>query len=87
MKYDLLILPGAERDCDRLPKKDYRLCRAKILQLALNPRPPGCKKLVGEDGFRIRSGDYRILYRIEDSNKQVFIYRIKRIKHRREVYR
>ncbi|MDO8644189.1 MAG: type II toxin-antitoxin system RelE/ParE family toxin [bacterium] len=84
MKYDLFLLPRAERDCDNLPKEIYRRCRTKILQLANDPRPSGCKKLVGEDGFRIRSGDYRILYRVDDPNKKVFIYRLK---HRKEVYR
>lgn len=44
----------------------------------------GCQKLVGEDGYRIRVGDYRILYRIDDSAKAIYTYRVK---HRKEVYR
>ncbi|MDO8643645.1 MAG: type II toxin-antitoxin system RelE/ParE family toxin [bacterium] len=84
MKYSVYILPNAERDCEGLPKNVYQLCRGKIIKLGVSPRPSGCKKLVGEDGFRIRVGDYRILYRIDDANKKIFIYRVK---HRKEVYR
>ncbi len=84
MNYSLLLLPPAERDCNRLPGEVYLRCRRAILKLAENPRPVGSKKLVGEDGYRIRIGDYRILYRVDDIAKRLFIYRVK---HRREVYR
>lgn len=84
MSYSLLILPSAEKDCDRLSREIYQRCQKAILKLEQDPRPPGCQKLVGEDGYRIRVGDYRILYRIDDASKRVFIYRVK---HRREVYR
>jgi mRNA interferase RelE/StbE len=49
-----------------------------------NPRPVGCKKLTNQEGYRIRIGNYRILYTIEDENKIVMIYRVG---HRRDVYR
>jgi len=55
-----------------------------IDDLQANPRPPGCKKLVGENGYRIRTGDYRILHAVDDRSRMVSIYRIGR---RREVYR
>lgn len=84
MSYTILLLPSAERDCDRLSPETYRRFRKVLLKLESNPRPAGCQKLVGEDGFRIRFGDYRILYRIDDRAKQLYIYRVK---HRREVYR
>lgn len=84
MKYSIYILPTAEKDCNRLSKGIYNRCKKSILKLESKPRPVGCKRLVGEDGYRIRVGDYRILYRVDDQLKRIFIYRIK---HRREVYR
>ena len=57
----------------------------RILALAENPRPPGVEKLVGPESFyRVRVGDYRIIYQIEDDR---FIVLVIRIRHRREVYR
>lgn len=84
MNYSLYILPSAEKDCDRIPKEAYQRCRKAFLKLVSDPRPAGSQKLVGEDGYRIRVGDYRILYRVDDVLKQVHLYRIK---HRKEVYR
>ncbi len=52
--------------------------------LAENPRPDGAKKLKGETGYRIRVGNYRVLYEIDDAAQLVIIYRVK---HRRDVYR
>ncbi len=72
MSYSVYILPSGERDGNALPKEAYQRCRKKILAL------------IGEEGYRIRVGDYRILYRIDDETKKVFIYRMK---HRRKVYR
>lgn len=84
MKYSIYILPTAEKDCNRLSKEAYSRCKKAILRLEGSPRPLGCKKLVGEDGYRIRVGDYRVLYRVDDRLRQIFVYRIK---HRREIYR
>ena len=55
-----------------------------LLALEENPRPSGIKKLQGQDSFRLRVGDYRVLYSIDDKDKQVFILGVG---HRREVYR
>lgn len=84
MTYSLFLLPSAERDLDRLDGPVYRRCYQALLKLSAGPRPAGSQKLTGEDGYRIRVGDWRVLYRIDDIGKKVFIYRIK---HRREVYR
>lgn len=78
------IIPSAKKDLDRLDKKFFTQIKNKIISLASTPRPPGCLKLTTEEGYRIRSGDYRILYRVDDKNKMVYIYRIK---HRKESYR
>jgi mRNA interferase RelE/StbE len=68
-----------------LPRTDQRRVAARIDALAENPRPPGVEKLEGADDlYRIRAGDYRIVYRIEDERLIVLVIRIG---HRREVYR
>lgn len=82
--YKLRILPQAQRDLDDLHGKIFNNLKNKIVELANNPRPYGTLKLTNEEGYRIRIGDYRVLYRIDDKIKEVFIYRIK---HRKESYR
>jgi len=82
--YSIKILPQAEKDLGHLQGKTFNAVKNKILQLAINPRPYGAIKLTNEEGYRVRIGDYRVLYRVNDTAKEVFIYRIK---HRREAYR
>ena len=82
--HKLLLIPSARKDLDRLPTQAFTKIKEKILSLRDNPRPSGCIKLTGEEGYRLRSADYRILYRIDDKQKAVYIYKIK---HRREAYR
>lgn len=82
--YVLRLLPQAQKDLDRLQEKIFSRIKNEILSLKDNPRSRGAIKLTDEEGYRIRIGDYRILYRIGDKSKEIFIYRIK---HRKEVYR
>ena len=82
--HKILLLPSAKKDLDKLTGKTFNGIKKKILALGNSPRPAGCLKLTGDEGYRLRSGDYRILYRIDDREKQIFIYKIK---HRRESYR
>lgn len=82
--YKLKILPKAQKDIDELHGKIFSSIKDKILSLVDNPRPYGTIKLTGENGYRIRVQDYRILYRIDDRLKEVFIYRIKL---RKDAYR
>lgn len=82
--YKILLLPQAQKDLDNLPDKIFKQIRNKILQLSKNPRSFGCLKLTAEEGYRIRSGNYRLLYRIDDRDKKIFLYRIK---HRKEAYK
>jgi mRNA interferase RelE/StbE len=82
--YVLKILTRAQKDLDQLHGKIFNNVKIRIIQLANNPRPYGTIKLTNEDGYRLRIGDYRVLYRVDDKSKEVFIYRVK---HRREVYR
>ena len=58
MSYEVLILRRAQKELADLPKADYERVRDTVAALAENPRPTGCKKLVGREGWRIRSGDY-----------------------------
>ena len=82
--YKIQIIPSAIKDLDRLDKKIFSQVKNKILSLSLDPRSTNTLKLTAEEGYRIRSGDHRILYRIDDKNKMIYIYRIK---HRKESYR
>lgn len=77
MSYKLIIERKAEKEAYKIPHH-YKINIDKaILSLAQNPRPHGCKKLTDREGYRIRVGDYRILYTVDDEAKIVVIYRIK----------
>lgn len=83
--YEILIERRAEKDLRRLAAEIFQRLIAAIQALADDPRPDGCKKLTGsENDWRIRVGDYRVLYEIDDKNQ---IVRILRVRHRREAYR
>lgn len=84
MTYKVELETRARREYRSLPIHAREQVTDAIDDLQVNPRPPGCKKLVGENGYRIRTGDYRILYAVDDRSRIVSIYRIG---HRREVYR
>lgn len=75
---------AAEKDILALEKITAQRIASKITQLADNPYPEGSKKLEGGKGYRIRMGDYRIVYLVDKTNKMVTIIKVK---HRREVYR
>ena len=83
--YRVLLERGAEKDLSRLTPNIHERVIAAIRALATNPRPPGCRKLTGgTDDWRIRVGDYRVVYEIAD---QIRVVRVNRVRHRREVYR
>ena len=82
--YKLKIKRSAAKEIGDLRKADCQRVIAKIQVLAGNPRPNGCEKLSGAEKYRIRQGDYRILYEIDDSAKLVTIVKVG---NRREVYR
>jgi mRNA interferase RelE/StbE len=85
VNYSILFLPIAQKALARLPKGDQKRADARIKELRENPRPSGCVKLSGHQNlWRIRVGDYRIVYEIRD---QQLIILIISIAHRREVYR
>ncbi len=82
--YKIKIIHSAQKDLDQLRGRAFYDVRDEILLLASNPRPYGAVKLSNENGYRIRIGDYRALYRIDDKAKEIFIYRVK---HRKDAYR
>lgn len=82
--YSVLVTRSAEREIERLPTPVRRLVVRRIQALAGNPRPHGSQKLAGEDKYRIRQGDYRIVYTIED---EIVTVTIVRVAHRSDVYR
>ncbi len=83
-KYSLEIKPSAAKELDALDHARFARIDRKILALADNPRPAGCKKLRGyKDQWRIRVGDWRVVYIIDDQAKRVSVTRVA---HRREVY-
>ena len=83
--YRVFIERAAERDLTRLSSEIHDRVITAIHALGNNPRPVGCRKLVGsKNDWRIRVGDYRVIYEIADA---IRIVRVNRIRHRREVYR
>lgn len=85
MKYELLIESRAEKDLKKLDTALFELITTEIRGLVENPHPPNSKKITGsKNDWRIRIGDYRVLYEIDSRNR---VIRIMRVKHRREAYR
>jgi mRNA interferase RelE/StbE len=76
-------LRRAQKELADLPKADYERVRDALAALEENPRPTGCKKLAGREGWRIRAGDYRAIYEIDDAQKNVTVLHIG---HRRDIY-
>lgn len=82
--YRLELESKARKALRGLQKEAASRIAGALDDLERDPRPPGAKKLVGLDGFRVRVGDYRILYAIDDARRVVRVYVIG---HRRDVYR
>lgn len=85
MGYSIVFAKAAKRQFDKLPPQAQRRLGTVISQLAEDPRPLGVTKLSGEERlYRVRTGDYRAVYQIEDARLLVLVVRVG---HRREVYR
>jgi mRNA interferase RelE/StbE len=77
LTYQIIIERKADKEANTIPAK-YRIAIDKeISALAFNPRPSNAKKLTDKEGYRIKVGDYRVLYTIDDKQKTIVIYRIK----------
>jgi mRNA interferase RelE/StbE len=84
MLYQVIVSMAANRAVARLDINTRRRISARLAALAENPRPMGCIKLAGMEAYRIRVGDYRIVYEIQD---RVLLVTVIDVGHRREVYR
>ncbi|MFB3922474.1 MAG: type II toxin-antitoxin system RelE/ParE family toxin [Terriglobia bacterium] len=84
MTYTLYILPRAQKELASLPKDDYVRVRDAIRELGNSPRPSGCQKLAGREGWRVRVGNFRVIFEIDDKSRTVTVLHIG---HRRDVYR
>lgn len=82
--YSVHIKRSAAKELEAVPPKDRKRIIKRIEGLASDPRPPGCEKLSGEEKYRLRQGDFRILYEIVD---QELIVTVVKIGNRRDVYR
>lgn len=84
MAYQINIKPSAQKDLDKLPDKEVIRVASKIFLLSQNPRTIGTQKLTEQEAYRIRVGNYRILFEIDDAAETIVIYRVK---HRKEAYK
>jgi mRNA interferase RelE/StbE len=82
--YEIRLKGSAAKELEDVPRKDRAKIVAKIQALATNPRPAGSEKLTAAECYRIRHGNYRVLYEIND---HAIVVTVIRVAHRREVYR
>lgn len=82
--YRVIVRQSVSKDLKKIPKKDVKRILAAIRTLAETPRPPQSKKLSGQERYRLRQGNYRILYSIEDERLVVCVVKVG---NRRDVYR
>jgi mRNA interferase RelE/StbE len=83
-EYKVFFRKSVWQDIEKIPKKDLEQIMNRIASLAAEPRPPGCEKLSAQERYRIRQGNYRIIYSIQDDELTVWVVKIG---HRRDVYR
>jgi mRNA interferase RelE/StbE len=84
MSYAISIQRRAQKELSQLPSGAYEQVREAIRSLAHNPRPMGCQKLTARAGWRIRVGDFRVIYEIDDKKETILVLHIG---HRRDIYR
>ncbi len=83
--YELFIKPSAAKELEAVGRKSDRTRIVdKISTLKVDPRPQGCEKLTGQDRYRVRQGQFRTLYGVDDNERVVTVVKIG---HRRDVYR
>ena len=84
MTYEVLILRRAQRELASLSRDAYESVREAVRALSTEPRPRGCQKLTGRPGRRMRVGNYRVIYEIDEPQRRVTVLHVG---HRRDVYR
>jgi mRNA interferase RelE/StbE len=83
-RYELKVRATVTKDLRSIPRVDVQRILARLEALRDDPRPSGAKKLMGQERYRLRQGDYRIVYTVADAERVVEIVKVG---HRREVYR
>ena len=81
--YEVIIEKSALKELQKISKQDYHKIKSVLLTLIVDPRPHGYLKLKGREGYRIRVGNYRIIYEIIDDKLMVIVITIS---HRKDVY-
>jgi len=84
VSYRICILRHAQKELSRTHTRSFKRIKESIMRLGEDPLPHGCKKLTGRDGWRIRVGDYRVIYEVDNGERVVTALHIG---HRRDVYR
>jgi mRNA interferase RelE/StbE len=82
--YSIFLKESVRKDLESIPKSDLQRIMVRIGTLADDPRPVACEKLSGQGKYRLRQGNYRIIYSIQDTELTVWVVKVG---HRREVYR
>ena len=82
--YSILFKESVRKDLAAIPTKDLKRILARIALLADNPRPAGSEKLSAQERYRVRQGNYRIIYSVQDNELTIWVVKVG---HRREVYR
>jgi mRNA interferase RelE/StbE len=82
--YKIFFRRSVLKDLAKIPKNELQRIIKRIEKLAHDPRPQGCEKISGQDRFRIRQGNYRIIYSIQDDELTIWVVKIG---HRKEIYR
>ena len=83
-RYRVLFRKSVEKDFANIPKSDVKRILNRIKTLEENPRPPGSKKLTGQERYRLRQGRYRIVYSIQNDELTIWVVKIG---HRKDIYR
>jgi len=83
-RYSIGIKPSAVKELEAIDRKDRKRIVGRIQGLAADPRPPGSEKLSGAEKYRVRQGNYRVLYTVDDDAEEVVVVKIG---HRKDVYR
>lgn len=81
--YTVIITKTVQKTLSKLPDRVASKLESTMLSLEANPRPNGCKKLKGREAYRVREGDYRIIYEIEDKILRVLVLDVG---HRKDIY-
>ncbi|RQD74782.1 MAG: type II toxin-antitoxin system RelE/ParE family toxin [Candidatus Syntrophonatronum acetioxidans] len=83
-KFDIRFKESVAKDLRQLPVKDIKKILRRIDTLIDEPRPTGCEKLSIQERYRVRQGDYRIIYEVDDEEHTIIVTKVG---HRREVYK